>query len=336
MTEKHADARMIKRQIVDLMAEASDWLVLSHEKPDGDTVGSAVALTRVGKRLSKNVTLGCPNDFPEKYSFIYEDIGYKVLNSVPEDFQDAASIVICVDIASEARSVKGLSASGLNVINIDHHVDNARFGSLNWIDPGASSTGEMVAELILSSPWGIKKPEADALYLAMTTDNGRFSFASTSARSHSCAISLLEAGVSPSEIAEKLNSNIGKEALYLWGRAFSRVEVFSGGVAALMWLSDSDFKETGAAREDTENLVNYLLRIKGVKLCALLSETDRAVRVSLRARAPFNARLVAAGFGGGGHDLAAGCTLNESLERSVNVLRTAMEKYVEAGITAAE
>lgn len=310
-------------------------MVLSHEKPDGDTVGSALALARVGKRLSKNVILACPDNFPEKYSFIYEGFDLAVRSDIPANFPNDG-VVICVDTSKKDRSIEGLATTGLRLVNIDHHVDNERFGLIDWIEPDASSTGEMIAELISSSPWGLEKPEADALYLAMTTDNGRFSFASTSVNSHRCAITLLEAGVSPSDIAEKLNSNLRRETLHLWGRAFSRVEVFSDGIIALSTLAGSDFVETDTTREDTENLVNYMLRIKGVKLCALLSEADGAVRASLRARAPYNARLVAAEFGGGGHDLAAGCTIKEKLEQAAADLRGVMERQVETRVIAAE
>ena len=325
----------IKQRIAELLSSATNWLVLSHEKPDGDAVGSAIGLARVGRRLSKRVVLGCPDPYPEKYSFLYGDLECRVLDRIPSDFTPDDSVVVCLDTSKIERSVPGLEeARGWRaIVNIDHHIDNEMYGTLNLVEAHASSTGEIVADLLAGLPWGIEKPEADALYVAMVTDNGRFSFASTSVKSHECAILLLEAGVSPSEIAEKLSASLTRGTLLLWGRAFSRIDVFCEGLAALMWLAKSDFEETGTTREETENLVNYLLRIKGVHLCALATETDEGTRFSVRARAPYNARLIATHFAGGGHDLAAGCTIRERMEAALATMKREMERRIEAGVS---
>ena len=325
----------IRRRIVDLLSNTADWLVLSHEKPDGDTIGSAVALANVGKRLSKRVVVGCPSPCPGKYAFLCNGVEFRVMDGFPSDFPVGDSVVVCLDTSNAERSVPGLleERARRTIINIDHHIDNEMYGTLNLIESDASSTGEVVAALLAESSWGIEKPEADALYVAMVTDNGRFSFASTSTKSHECAIMLLKAGVSPSEITEKLNATLTSAALRLWGCAFSKIEVFCAGLAAMMWLSESDFAETGTTREDTESLVNYLLRIKGVRLCALATETDDGTRFSIRARAPYNARLIAAHFAGGGHDLAAGCTIHERMEPALAMMKREMERHLEAGIS---
>jgi phosphoesterase RecJ-like protein len=144
---------------------------------------------------------------------------------------------------------------------------------------------------------------------------------------------LIKAGVSPSEITEKLNANLTRSALLLWGRAFSHIEVFCGGLAATMWLAGSDFSETGAASEDTENLVNYLLRIRGVRLCALAVEMDDGTRFSVRARAPYNARLIASHFEGGGHNLAAGCTIREPMDAALSMMKLEMEYRIGTGLS---
>jgi phosphoesterase RecJ-like protein len=145
---------------------------------------------------------------------------------------------------------------------------------------------------------------------------------------------LLEAGVSPNEIADELESNLSAAVLRLWGLAMMRTTLFANGECAVYWLTSDDFVQTGTTKEATENLVNYLLRIKGVRLVALCSERPGPdgkptgeVRVSIRARAPLNAREVAAAFGGGGHDLASGCVIRSSIEEAVSVLRNEMESH---------
>lgn len=324
----------MKRRIVELLSNTANWLVLSHEKPDGDAIGSAVALANAGKRLSKRVVLGCPDPYPKKYVFLCRGADVRVMDCFPSDFPVEDAAVVCLDTSNIARTVPGLAEERARraIVNIDHHIDNEMYGTLNLVEADASSTGEVVAGLLAESPWGIEKQEAGALYVAMVTDNGHFSFASTSAKSHACAITLLKAGLSLSEITEKLNASLTSGALRLWGRAFSKVEVFGAGLAATMWLSASDFAETDAVREDTENLVNYLLRIKGVRLCALGTEVEDGTRFSIRARAPYNARLVAARFEGGGHDLAAGCTIHERMGPALAMMKREMERRIETGI----
>ena len=315
-------------EITAALNAAGFWLVLTHEKPDGDAIGCAVALARVAVRLGKRAIVGSTDEIPDRYRFICDDVDYRVLDTIPALPADAA--IVCVDTSNLARAVPGLpeAKSKYVTINIDHHGDNERFGGINWVDDRASASGELVTTLITEAGWGLEPDEARALYVALTSDNGNFSFASTSLSSHLCAIELLKAGASPSEIAERLEANLSRGALNLWGRAFLRTEVFGpANLCALFWLTKDDFPETGTTKQETENLVNYLLRIKGVRLAALCSETENGLRASLRTRAPFNARTIAAAFGGGGHELAAGCTIAHATMEAISLLKMEMERH---------
>ncbi|MDR1471481.1 MAG: bifunctional oligoribonuclease/PAP phosphatase NrnA [Synergistaceae bacterium] len=328
-------------KILNIIENADNWLVLTHEKPDGDTLGCAVALAHFGGRMSKRVLLGCPDQCPERYAFLQNIAPVVTMRCLPDGFPGTGGVAICIDTSNAARSVPGLLGGALEclIVNIDHHIDNEEYGLVNWVDPAASATGEMVTELLFQSRWGIDPDEATALYAAIVSDNGSFSFPSTTLKSHECAMKLLNAGASPNDIAEKLDSNLSVGALRLWGRAISRAETFARGVCALCWITLEDFEGTGTTRQDTENLVNFLLRIKGVRLAALCSEgigwsDEREVRVSLRARAPFNARAVAGSFGGGGHDLASGCTLQLPISDALDAIRGNMEKHASARFSA--
>ena len=315
-------------EIAAALNAAGFWLVLAHEKPDGDAIGCTVALARVAVRLGKRAIVGSTDEIPDRYRFICDDVDYRVLSAIPDLPDDA--VIICVDTSNLARAIPGLAAAGARhmMINIDHHGDNERFGRINWVDDRASASGELVTTLITEAGWGLEPGEARALYVALTSDNGNFSFASTSLSSHLCAIELLKAGASPSEIAERLEANLSRGALNLWGRAFLRTEVFGpSGLCALFWLTKEDFTETGTTKQETENLVNYLLRIKGVRLAALCSEAEGGLRVSLRTRAPFNARTMASAFGGGGHELAAGCTIARPTLEAIPLLKAEMERH---------
>ena len=321
-------------EILKLMADSRSWLMLSHKNPDGDSLGCAVALTRLGKRLRKSVMFVCPDPYPEKFSFLIDGLEFNAMKQLPEDFPGKGGIIICLDSSNADRIFHELLERRFNcrIINIDHHADNELYGDLNWVDPTASATGEMVTSLMASSPWGIRADEAEALYAAIISDNGGFSFASTTLESHRCAITLLKAGASPDKITWKLNSDLSVSIINLWARALMRTSVFSGGECAVFWLTKDDFIETGARQDATENLVNLLLRIKGVRLAALCTEIanmeETKIRVSLRAHSPFNAREVAKVFGGGGHDLASGCTMQVPLTEAVKLLRNEMYNHV--------
>jgi phosphoesterase RecJ-like protein len=331
----------ILREIVERMETADSWLVISHEKPDGDTIGCAAALVRLGCRLSKKVMFACPDPCPPRYLFLLNGIDLSVSKRLPDGFPGENGVLIAVDTSTAARSFPDLMkhSGTCALINIDHHIDNERYGDINWIDPAASATGEMLTGLLSSSPWGLTKSEATSLYAAIVSDNGDFRFASTTLKSHECAIKLMRAGASPNEISEALESTMPEGTLRLWGRAMSRTETFAGGACAVYWLTSEDFAETETSKDATENLVNFLLRIKNVKLAALCcedaepGEKQGRVRASVRARAPYNAREVAAVFGGGGHNLAAGCVIDASVPDAVNMLRSEMSRHV-SGIAA--
>jgi phosphoesterase RecJ-like protein len=330
--ESHKDTI---EKIVGLLDASDSWLILSHESPDGDTLGCGAALTRLALRLFKKVFHACPDPCPPKYSFLFDGPGLRPLHFLPKNFPGPGGVVICVDTSTGARTFPLAGSDGFMcpLINIDHHVDNERFGDVVWVDPTASATGEIVTELMSESGWGFRKEEAEALYVALVSDNGGFSFESTTLKSHAVAMKLIEAGVSPNKISEELNSNLSAGILNLWGRAMMRADVFAGGACAIFWLDAEDFAQTGTERDATENLVNFLLRIKGVKMAALCSELSDAegknrVKASLRARAPFSAREVAAVFGGGGHNLASGCVLSAGVSEAVSLLREEMTKHV--------
>lgn len=322
---------MSLRGIIDAMEAAKTWVVLAHVKPDGDTIGCALAVAITGRRLSKHIILACADPCPSKYEFLCGDLSFSVMNEVPSDLPKGDTVVICVDTSGADRTLGGVDGSCDHpVINIDHHIDNTAYGTHNFIMTEASSTGEVILRLLRASGWGISKEAADALYVAMTTDNGNFSYASTLPSSHLCAAKLLKAGVSPSEIADKMSASMTREAFLLWGRAFAGVDMISGGVGAAMLLDENDFRSTGASKEDTDGLVNSMLKIRGVMICALAVSSEKGAKVSIRSRSPYSARDVANLFGGGGHELAAGCTVNASPQEAISKIKQEMSAQIAA------
>ena len=330
MRESAADLRAI----VEIITLADRWIVLTHVKPDGDTIGSTAALVSLGNRLSKRVFWGGRDAIPTHYAFLDPQKEYQQINCVPDipESERSKTVILCADTSLLDRSVHGILSyrPAVPVVNIDHHKDNDLFGSINWIDPSASATGEMVTELILAGGWGITENEANYLYTALVSDNGGFRYASTTPQSHSVAISLIEAGASPSFVNQQLEQNMSLGALHLWGIALSRAEVFAGGRAALFWLTRQDFEKTQTSPEETDSLVNMLLRLVGVDIVALCTENKERIRINLRAHAPCNARELACRMDGGGHDLAAGCHLALPMEKALEKLKIEMTTHVES------
>lgn len=312
----------------DALAEAGEWIILSHVKPDGDTLGTGSALWSLGTTLGKGVFWGGPDSFPERYAFLAGSGDYipaPSFSALPLPGEN--TVLIVLDTSTSARSVPGLieSAAGLPLVNIDHHEDNERFGTLNWIDPGASSAGEMVWDLLRTWDVPIPLASAEALYTAIVTDCGSFAFSSTTEKTHEAAGCLIRLGVSPERMEGLIRHTRTLQSLHLWARSLSGAFLCSG-FAAMAEVSITDFLETGAVPADTEFLVNELLTIQAVTFAALLVEEEAGVRVSLRSKGNISAAEIARSLGGGGHPQAAGYKSQLPLARAREGLLALLEK----------
>lgn len=331
MDEKHRNIAAGEiTEIIRILTHASTWIILAHSKPDGDTLGSGSAFSIIGRDLGKQVVWGGPHALPEGYSFLSgaEDYVAAPMFSLLATEHDETAVV-ALDTSTVARSVKDLTALPKNIplINIDHHHDNERYGTLDWIDSSASSVGEMCWLLFRS--WDVFLPlEAlKSLYVAITTDCGNFTFSCTTARTHEAAADLLSKGVSPEKMEELIHSNRSLGGMRLKGEALAKTALI-GNFGAYTYVSRKDFERTGSDSSETEFLVNELLYIRSITFAVLFVEEDDCVRVSFRSKGTFSAAEVAHAFGGGGHPQAAGCRLDIPLDESVvSVLSFVEEQY---------
>ncbi|MDI9369767.1 MAG: bifunctional oligoribonuclease/PAP phosphatase NrnA [Synergistaceae bacterium] len=317
--------------MITILSDASEWIVTCHVHPDGDALGSASAFLTTGRELGKKVVWGGPDAFPSNYSFIKGSESFRENLTLEELRPGTDSVVVALDTANRARSLKDISSLPKDVplLNIDHHADNELFGSVNYVDPSASSTGEIV--WMLFKEWGVSMSidVLESLYTAISTDCGSFSFSCTTARTHRIAAEMLEAGVSPAKMNKLIRSGSSLQALHLRGVALSRAFI-SSGFAAFTWLEERDFSNTGAERSETEFIVGELFSVKDTEFAAFFVEDEDGVRVSLRSRGPVEASEIARLFGGGGHRQAAGCILPRPLSRALETVRNAVEgKYAQ-------
>lgn len=314
------------------MREYGSWLIAIHENPDGDTLGCGLALYSMGLRMGKRVRITGKSALPDSYCFLPFSGDYEQVQELTGG-DTRGTLVICVDTSTAERSVGGLG--GADVINIDHHGDNKLYAGLNVIAPEASATAEIIMDIFQRSGLPLEKDEAVCLYTALVTDNGNFKFRSTTPNSHLCAAKLLETGIDPSELDDRINRNMTIGIMRLWGDAFCRVETFAGGKAAMFWLDGSDFERAGADFSATDGLVNLLMRIKGVDVAILITEYEGAAKLSVRTRGPYSAREITAEWGGGGHIQAAGARINATVEEARKILKDRVAKYVTYRDTAA-
>ena len=299
---------------------------MCHVHPDGDALGSASAFFTTGEALGKSVVWGGPDSLPSRYSFIAGTERFREFLTLSELRPGANSAVVVLDTSTRARSVTDISLlqQGVPLLNIDHHADNELFGTINYVDPSASSTGEIVH--MLFSEWGVQLSidALEALYTAISTDCGSFAFSCTTPRTHRIAADLLEGGVSPSKMNNLIRSGSTVQSLHLRGIALSRA-LIDDCCAAYSWLKREDFHNTGSAPSDSESIVSDLLFLRGVELAAFLVEEDDGIRVSIRSRGALEAAEIARHFGGGGHRQAAGCIIPLPISTALESIRSLVE-----------
>jgi phosphoesterase RecJ-like protein len=314
-----------QHEVVERIERDSRFVIATHENPDGDAVGSLVAMHGLLASLGKEVeTFMADSDLPLPQEYRFFELR-DLVHEVPAGI--AAYTVIFLDCGNLDRSPASALRGGAHVVNIDHHHDNTRFGTLNHIVPQASCTAEIVWEIMNELEVAPTIGMADALYVALVTDTGRFMYENTGPRAHEMAAALIEAGVDVQKIYRRLYEEMPLARLKLLGLALSGVRRFDGGELTLAVLGAEDFKRAGAGQSDSEGIVDHLRAVQGTKVAALVRElvppTKRGERkVSLRAADDdVDVSQIARAQGGGGHRRAAGFSTSLPVEELISVLR---------------
>jgi phosphoesterase RecJ-like protein len=303
------------------------FLITSHLKPDGDSIGSQVALAYALRALGKDVRLvNCDPAQPGILPFPgVSDI--EIASQADGDY-DAVIVLECSDLSR--TGVSGLERSF--IINIDHHPGNGLYGAVNWFDSGAAACGEMVFDVIRRLGVTLTKEMATHLYVAILTDTGSFHHSSISPRTFDICRQTLEAGADPVWIARSVydSNNIGR--LRLFSAVLSTIELDSSGRLATIRMDREMARATGGSYDDTEGLINEPLTVKSIQAVAFFKEWEPGVyRVSFRSKGDIDVRSVALHFGGGGHKNASGCTVAGDLQ----AVRAAVTPLVQAAIERA-
>ena len=292
------------REIVEAIRSRQRFVVSSHSRPDGDSIGSQLAMAYALRALGKDVTVvNADPAAPALMAFPgVPDI--RIAASVEGTF-DAAIVMECSDYAR--TGVAGLDR--FFTINIDHHPGNTGYGQLNWFDSSAAACAEMVFDVVSALGVPLSPEIAVHVYLAILTDTGSFHFSNLSPRTFDISRQLLEAGVDPVRVARQVFDDSTVSRLKLCGAVLSGMRIDATGRIAVLYLDQEMAGAAGATYDDTEGVINQPLTVKDVQAVIFFKQAEGShYRISLRSKGEVDIGAVAKGFGGGGHKNAAGCS----------------------------
>ncbi len=301
------------------------FVVVGHENPDGDALGSMLAMALGLRALGRDVEmfLSQPAPLPAEYRFLPLD---GILHTPPADLQDR--VLLAVDCANRRRIAEddAFVDSALRVVDIDHHHDNSRFGDVNLIVDDASSTAEIVRDILRELDVPLTPEIAEALYVGLVTDTGRFQYSNTTPKALRLAAELVEAGANVHDVFRHVYESVQFAKLKLLARALERAQLFEGGRLVVSYLLKDDFGDVGAEEPYSEGIIDHLRSVEGSEMVALIREPPRnegpARRVSLRSsHDEVDVSAIAREMRGGGHRQAAGFSSEMSIGEIIDFLR---------------
>jgi phosphoesterase RecJ-like protein len=310
MTQQATTTQTDVQAVADALRQHDRFVVAAHENPDGDALGSMIAATLALRSLGKDAVMYLAGDapLPGEYRFLPLT---ELQRALPGDAGER--VLLALDCANERRlgpDHEMLERARL-VIDVDHHHDNSRFGSVNLVVPDASSTAEIVRDVLRELGVELTPEIAEALYVALVTDTGRFQYSNTTPKALRLAAELVEAGADVHGIFRRVYETVQFAKLKLLARALDRAQLFEGGRLVVSYLLRGDFAEVGAEEPYSEGIIDYLRQVEGAEMVALIREPPRDEgpkrRVSLRSsHDEVDVSAIARQVGGGGHRQAAG------------------------------
>jgi len=321
-----------RSQMLEAIRETDRFLLITHERPDGDAIGSLAAMQLVLTALGKDsLAFVAADEFPLPYEYRFLHLEGLVTDP-PEDICER--VLVFLDCGNIDRTrAEDLKHEDHRILNIDHHHDNTRFGTLNHVDGGASCTAEMVWDLMGELGVELTPAIGEALYVGLVTDTGRFMYENTGPRAHEMAAALLDGGVDGHGIYRRLYEGMPQGKLELLARGLSHVERYDSGLLTVTHLTLEDYRETGADESYSEGVVDHLRSVEGTAVAALIRDLltgePSARKVSLRSTdGRVDVSRIARSQGGGGHRRAAGFSTDLAFPQLVEVLRTELARQL--------
>ncbi len=314
--------------------EHDSFLVTTHIFPDGDAIGSELALARALRKLGKRALVVNEHPTPRTYEFLDPDGSIKTYTEDLDDRIARCTGAFVLDVGSLERLGNvgpALERAGPPTACIDHHKTNGGFADVNVIDPRAASTGELIYDLVRALDVPVTRGIADALFIATATDTGWFRFPNTSPRVHRMAADLIELGVEPARIYAAIHETDRWERMELVKRVLGTLEGAADGRIAYFYLTNAMLEETGATEEDAEELTDLPRPIEAVQLILFFRETRGKIKVSMRSKDGPPVDTLAGKYGGGGHARAAGILMEGELADVMNTIVDEAKALLDSG-----
>lgn len=320
-------------KVIDALKQKDDFLITAHVNPEGDSVGSQIALFGILEKMGKNVVMVQQDPVPDNLRFL--KCSGSVMRGIPGDFVPRTLVVLDCPVMERTGKVTRSLSGEEYTINIDHHVSNEYFGDVNWVESGVSSAGEMIYNLAVEMGIDIDEGMAEALYSAMLTDTGMFNYENTSRSTHEAAGHLISRGVRPNMIHKEIYESKDPREVRLLGKVLSTLEIFSDGAISCISMTRQMCREENIETPSTDEFINFPRSLKGVEISIFLKEDssfEGRVNVSFRSSGECNVNSLAAKFGGGGHPKASGCVIEGSLDYAKAALISSAKEIVEKKI----
>ena len=321
-----------RAQMLDELRGAQRFLLATHENPDGDALGSLAGMQLVLSALGKDaVAYMAPGEFPLPYEYRFIQIE-NLVTEPPADLEDRTIVFLdCGNI--DRNPADSLKREGAHILNVDHHHDNTQFGTVNLVVPEASCTAEVIWDLTKDLDVSLTRPIAEALYVGLVTDTGKFMYENTGPAAHQMAAELIEAGVDVHAIYRRIFEGVPQGKLELLARGLANVERFDDGLLTVTHLSSEDYAATGADASYSEGVVDHLRALEGTAVAGLIRDLpgngEQRRKVSLRATDDrVDVSAIARSQGGGGHRRAAGFSTTMDYPQLVEVLRASLAEQL--------
>ncbi|QEK12229.1 bifunctional oligoribonuclease/PAP phosphatase NrnA [Crassaminicella thermophila] len=314
------------KEIAELFYKAHNILLLPHIIPDGDTIGSSIALYLALKKLGKNPYVLIEDDIPYNIEFL---MPYNICYDLDEEIVlDLVVSIDCSDtdrLGDRRKYVDQVKSS----LNIDHHVTNTNFAMYNYVDSKAAATGELVYSIIKALEVPITKDIATCIYTALSTDTGSFKYDNTSPKTHRIAAELLEKNIDLNRITTEIYQKKPIHKVRLLSAALNTLEFYFEGKLAILSITKDMLEENKAKIEDADNFIEFARDIDGVEVGVLLKEVSKnQIKVGFRAKYDVDVSKVAKVFDGGGHKKASGCTIYSSIEEAKRNIVKIIDNYL--------
>lgn len=323
---------MIMNKILSILKNSNKIAITYHALPDGDALGSSLALLLGLKKLGKNVYILSTDKVPPIYSFLPEN---NLINNAPESIQKDTDCVVVLDCGNVSRISAKISIDyrDYTLINIDHHLSNDMYGDYNFTDANASAVGEIVYQMLRFLNIDIDKEIAVCLYTSIITDSGAFKYSNTTSVTHTIAGDLINTGIDFNQIHRNIYENKKFERIKLYGKVIDNMQLVHDNKICIMELNNDMLDSLNLEASDTSDIISIGMEISDVEVALLFKENAAGTKVSLRSKSKIDVRKVAEKLGGGGHIRAAGVTLdvpiNEAKRTILNILEEEFKQWTE-------